>query len=77
VRSTPPMGADDYAECKPVYEEMPGWQETTLGIKDYANLPENAKSYLHRIEEISQIRIDIISTGPDREETIVLHNPFD
>lgn len=77
TRSTPPAGAEAFAECEPVYEELPGWQESTLGIKSYDGLPENARKYLERIAQISQIPIDIISTGPDRNETIVLKHPFE
>lgn len=73
----PPVGADAYARCKPVYEELPGWQESTLGIKDYQDLPANARAYLQRIEELTQTSIDIISTGPDRAQTIIARNPFD
>jgi adenylosuccinate synthase len=60
-----------------VYEEMPGWKDSTVGVKRYDDLPDNAKAYLKRIEEVSNISIDIISTGPDREETIILKHPFD
>ena len=77
TRLTPPVGAEAFAECKPVYEELPGWPESTLGIKAYENLPENARRYLERIAEITQIPIDIISTGPDRNETIIIKHPFD
>jgi len=76
-RSTPPVGAEAFAECKPVYEELPGWQDSTLGIKTYTGLPENARKYLERITEITDIPIDIISTGPDRNETIIIKHPFD
>ncbi|OGT19140.1 MAG: adenylosuccinate synthase [Gammaproteobacteria bacterium RBG_16_57_12] len=75
-RSTPPAGADAYGDCRPVYEEMPGWKESTLGINSYDALPLNARRYLERISEIIEAPIDIISTGPDREETIVLRHPF-
>jgi len=75
-QSTPPVGAEAYAECKPIYEELPGWRESTLGIKTYAALPGNARSYLERIGEVSGIPIDIISTGPDRNETIMIKHPF-
>jgi adenylosuccinate synthase len=75
-RSTPPVGAEAYSECKPVYEELPGWKESTLGIKTYAALPRNARKYLERIGAITDIPIDIISTGPDRNETIILKHPF-
>ena len=63
------------ANCTPVYEELPGWQGTTRGLQDYAALPENAKRYLNRITELSGVPIAMISTGPDRAETIVLENP--
>lgn len=76
-RSTPPVGAEAFAECEPVYEELPGWQESTVGIKVLDQLPQNAKQYLNRIEAITNTPIDIISTGPDRAETIVLRHPFD
>ncbi len=76
-RLTPPVGAEAFADCKPVYEEMPGWSESTVGVKKYDELPENARAYLKRIEEITETPIAIISTGPDRNETIVLQNPFD
>ena len=56
---------------------MSGWQESTFGITKYDQLPENAKRYLHRIEEITACKIGIISTGPDREQTIVLEHPFE
>ena len=65
-----------YASIKPVYEELAGWQDSTLGIKRFDELPENAKTYLRRIEEAVGVSIDIISTGADREETIMLKDPF-
>jgi adenylosuccinate synthase len=77
VRQTPPVGAEAFAAVEPVYEEMPGWKESTVGVKDYDQLPANAKSYLKRIEEVTEIPIDIISTGPERTETIILRHPFD
>lgn len=61
---------------EPMYEELPGWQVSTYGIKNYDELPKNAKNYLKRIEELVGVSIAIISTGPDREETIVLHDIF-
>ena len=64
------------ADCEPVYEELPGWQGVTRGVKDYGDLPENARSYLKRIEELCEVPIAMISTGPDRAETIVLESPF-
>jgi len=75
--SSPPIGADAFEKCEPVYEEHPGWSESTIGAKSYDELPENAKSYLKRIEELAETPIDIISTGPDREETIILRDPFE
>jgi adenylosuccinate synthase len=73
----PPVGADRFAECQPIYIEMPGWAESTVGVKHYDALPANAKAYLKKIEELTGTPIDVISTGPDREETIVLRHPFD
>jgi adenylosuccinate synthase len=71
-----PNGAEELQGCTPVYEEMPGWKESTEGIKRYEDLPLNAKKYLKRMEEVCGVPVDIISTGPDREETIVLRHPF-
>jgi adenylosuccinate synthase len=73
---TPPVGADLFAQCEPVYIEMPGWSTSTVGVKSYNDLPEAAKNYLQKVEELCATPIDIISTGPDREETIVLRHPF-
>jgi adenylosuccinate synthase len=72
-----PSGADALEQCQPVYEEMPGWKESTVGVKDYAKLPANARAYLERLEEVTGTRIDIISTGADRAETIIRRHPFD
>ncbi len=71
-----PVGAEALAICEPVYEEHPGWQETTLGIKTFAGLPKNAQNYLKRLEQLIGAPVDVISTGPDREETIMLRDPF-
>ena len=71
-----PAGAEAMAEVKPIYEELPGWSEATVGIRDYDALPDNARAYLQRIAEIAETPIDIISTGPDRADTIVLQHPF-
>lgn len=76
VKDIFPVGAEELAGCVPVYEEMPGWKESTEGIKCYEDLPVNAKNYLRRMEEVCGVPVDIISTGPDREETIVLRHPF-
>lgn len=75
--TTPPVGADHFERCEPVYIEMPGWQESTVGITDYAALPQAARDYLAKIEALCETPIDIISTGPDRSETIVRRHPFD
>ena len=56
---------------------MPGWSESTVGAESYDDLPDNAKAYLKRIEELTKTPIDIISTGPDRDETIILKHPFE
>ena len=77
TRLTTPTGADAFAECKPIYTEMPGWKDSTLGIRTFNKLPENARRYLKHIEEITETPIDMISTGPDRDETIILRHPFD
>ena len=68
--------AETFASLDPVYEELPGWQESTLGVRRLEDLPENARAYIRRIEETTGAPIDIISTGADREETIVLRHPF-
>ncbi|QNM95592.1 adenylosuccinate synthase [Chitinimonas koreensis] len=71
-----PVGAEELSGCAPIYEEWPGWSESTFGVKRYEDLPLNARNYLERIAEVTGAPIDIISTGPDREETIVLRHPF-
>lgn len=72
-----PIMVDRFAECQPVYEDMPGWVDSTVGITRYDELPVNARTYLARIEELAGVPLDIISTGPDREETIIKRHPFD
>ena len=72
-----PSGADALEKCEPVYEDMPGWKESTVGVQDYNKLPAAARAYLKRLEEVTGTRVDIISTGADRAETIVLRHPFD
>ncbi|MFO7640898.1 MAG: adenylosuccinate synthase [Candidatus Competibacteraceae bacterium] len=71
-----PLGAEALALCQPIYEEWPGWRESTVGARRYEELPATAQAYLRRIEELSHTPIDMISTGPDRADTIVLRNPF-
>jgi len=72
----PPLGADAIEQCEPVYEEMPGWNESTVGIKDLDSLPANARDYLNRMQEIVGVPVDIVSTGPERDQTIILNHPF-
>ena len=72
-----PVVVDRFAECTPVYEEWPGWQASTVGVTRHADLPSNARAYLARIEELAAVPIDIISTGPDREQTIIKRHPFE
>jgi len=71
-----PVGAEEAAACQPIYEEMPGWSESTVGVQSLEGLPQNARAYIQRIQELVGVPIDMISTGPDREETIVLRHPF-
>ena len=71
-----PVVVDRFAQCQPVYEDMPGWQSSTVGVTQHADLPSNARDYLARIEELAGVPVDIISTGPDREQTIVKRHPF-
>jgi adenylosuccinate synthase len=77
VSKEPPMYADIFEGVEPVYEEMPGWKESTIGVTSYAALPTAARKYLERLQELAGVPIDIISTGPDRDQTIVLRHPFD
>jgi adenylosuccinate synthase len=72
----PPVGADLLEKCQPEYIELPGWQESTVGAKSLAALPANAQAYLRKIEELCETPIAIVSTGPDRAETLILDNPF-
>lgn len=77
VIHVPPSDATELSLCEPIYEDLAGWQESTAGITSFAALPKNAQKYLLRIEELAGIPIDIISTGPDRKETIVLRDLFE
>jgi len=72
-----PVVVDRFADCQPVYEDIEGWSESTVGATSYNELPAKAQKYLARIEEIVDTPIDIISTGPDREQTIIKRHPFD
>jgi adenylosuccinate synthase len=77
VLSEPPLFADAFAEVEPVYEEYPGWSESTVGTTRFEALPANAQAYLRRLESLVGVPLDVISTGPDRDETIMLRHPFD
>ncbi len=74
--TSPPQAAEDFDGLEPVYEDMPGWQESTADLKDISQLPENAMAYIKRIEELLDIPIDILSTGPERDSTIIRRDPF-
>ena len=71
-----PAGADSLEGCEPIYEEWPGWKESTVGLTRFAALPRAARNYLRRIEKILEVPIDVISTGPERAQTIVMRHPF-
>ncbi|MEY3671698.1 MAG: hypothetical protein RI904_1355 [Pseudomonadota bacterium] len=71
-----PYGADAVARAKPILEEMPGWTESTVGVTQFDKLPLNAQRYLTRMSEVCGVPIDMVSTGPDRNETIMLRHPF-
>jgi adenylosuccinate synthase len=77
VSAEPPLLSDHYADCEPVYEDQPGWKESTVGVTTDAALPAAARRYLERIEELAGVPLDIISTGADREHTIIRRHPFD
>jgi adenylosuccinate synthase len=76
VRDILPVGAEELAECEPIYEEIPGWTQTTLGLRRYEDLPKQARAYLTRLAEVCGVPVDMISTGAEREDTIVLRHPF-
>jgi adenylosuccinate synthase len=71
-----PVGAEALEGCEPVYEELPGWKESTVGLTRFGQLPAAAQDYLKRIEQVCAVPIDLISTGPERAQTIVLRHPF-
>jgi len=71
-----PTGAEAVAECEPVYEDLPGWNENTFGVKSFDALPSAARAYLRRIEALTGVPIAMVSTGPERDETILMHHPF-
>ena len=71
-----PMGAEEIARCKPIYETLPGWSQSTVGVTDYNRLPDAARHYLRRIEETTGVPVHVISTSPDRNHTIMMQHPF-
>ena len=77
ILDTPPGGADLIEQCEPEYIDMPGWSESTVGTKSYDDLPAAAKAYLDKVESVCETPIAIISTGPDRAETIIIKHPFE
>lgn len=76
VSTIPPLGAEGYDLVTPVYEEMPGWTENTFGVITLEGLPEAARNYITRIEDLTNVPVDIVSTGPDRAHTMVLRDPY-
>ncbi|NKN33154.1 adenylosuccinate synthase [Marichromatium bheemlicum] len=74
---TPPVGSEAMARCTPRYLDLPGWSDSTVGADSYEALPENARRYLETIEQLSGLPIDLISTGPDRMQTLIRRHPFD
>jgi adenylosuccinate synthase len=77
ILDVPPYLVSRYEDCEPVYEELPGWKASTVGITELERLPGAARDYLQRLEEILMVPVDIISTGPDRDENIIVRHPFD
>ena len=77
VTTVPPMAAEGYELVTPVYETMPGWSESTFGVQSLDGLPQAARNYIKRLEEVTEVPIDIVSTGPDRVQTIVLRHPYE
>ena len=71
-----PFGAEDVARCEPIYEDFPGWEQSTFGVQDWDALPENARRFLERLGEVCGVPIDLISTGPERDQTIVRRHPY-
>ena len=71
-----PMGADDIALCKPIYEVMEGWSDSTVGVTQYDKLPVAARLYLQRIEQVTGVPIHMVSTSPDRDHTIMMRHPY-
>ncbi len=77
VIEQPPLDVADYAACEPCYEELPGWQTATRGVRQWDELPANARGYLERVAELAGCPVHLVSTGPERDENIILKHPFD
>ena len=71
-----PLDADDIARCEPIYETFSGWSDSTAGLTRWSDLPAKARQYLERVQDMIGVPIDMVSTGPDRDHTIVLRHPF-
>ena len=71
-----PAGAEDQEAVEPIYETMPGWNTSTRGVRDWAKLPELAVKYIRRIEELIEAPVALLSTSPERDDTVLLHDPF-
>lgn len=71
-----PMGADDIERCVPIFETIPGWSDSTVGVTEYDKLPASARAYLQRIQEVTGVPIHVVSTSPDRDHTIMMRHPF-
>ncbi len=76
ITNLPPLASYDYEDVTPVYETMPGWKESTYGVTEFDKLPQNAQNYVRRLEELSGVKVAILSTGPERNQTIYLEDPF-
>ena len=76
ISDLPPLAAYEYAKVTPIYETMPGWSESTVGITKFEDLPVNAQNYIRRLEELATIPVAIISTGPERDQTIMIDDPM-
>lgn len=74
---SPPQSADDFEGLTPVYEELPGWQESTAEVTSMAALPANAIAYIKRLEALLEVPVDILSTGPERDATLIIRHPFE
>ena len=73
---SPPWSTDDLARCSPVFESLPGWRTSTVGVRRYADLPGQARAYLERMQELTGVPIQLVSTGAERDDTIIVQHPF-